>query len=177
MLDSLIGTGRIRRFMRRKFAVPTLQALDRGDELGFERCLIETLRFKPINPGPFRGTPPGCSYTFDNAGWFGRGSVTIPPGSRVLACTQSAMFDGRSIRRRYAFDPSRNVADSLVFGAGRHACLGIFLAKAQIAPSFRVLFGLNPVRISRRMLRNGPFPSELLVSFAQPRPAPARREG
>jgi len=161
VLDALVGKGLFRSFRRSKFSGPTLKALREGDDVRFARCLRETLRFKPINPGPFRYTLK--SYTFDNAGWFGRGAATIPAQSKVLASTQSAMFDRRRVANSYRFDESRTASDSLVFGSGVHACLGIFVATAQIPPAFRVLFAYDLERLSRVMERRGPFPAHLLV--------------
>lgn len=130
------------------------------------RCLREALRFRHINPGPWRLCPNG--YVF---GAGGPNPIRIPPGSKVLAIIQSAMFDGRRIERPHVFDPERRDEDYMVFGVGQHWCLGAYIAKAQITQTFKPLLKMRhlvavddpPVRATRF---NDLFPLHLKVRFS-----------
>jgi len=98
------------------------------------RCLYETMRFKPINLGPFRE----CAedYTIADGSSSAR---RIPAGTRLLVSTRSAMFDERNVVDPKTFDPHRQRHESMVFGYGLHWCIGAFLAGAQITQTFKPL--------------------------------------
>jgi len=98
------------------------------------RCLYETLRFKPINLGPFRT----CVADYTIAEGSSR-AKRIPAGTRLLVSTQSAMFDERGVVEPKKFDPDRRSHESMVFGYGLHWCIGAFLARAQITQTFKPL--------------------------------------
>jgi cytochrome P450 len=137
-----------------------------GDDDLLWRCLREALRFRHINPGPWRLCPNG--YVF---GAGGPNPIRIPAGSRVLAIIQSAMFDARRIERPHVFDPERRDEDYMVFGVGQHWCLGAYIAMAQITQTFKPLLKMrllvavdNPrVRATRF---NNLFPLHLKVRFS-----------
>jgi len=118
-------------------------ALADDDELLW-RCLFETLRFKPINPGPFRE----CAedYTIADGS---PSAKRIPAGTRLLVSTQSAMFDERGVVQPKEFRPDRPSHESMVFGYGLHWCIGAFLARAQITQTFKPL-------LKKRGLRRAP---------------------
>lgn len=178
ILDVLLGGGRFLGRPRRDVLAPTLQALHEGDRERFTRCLFEASRFKPINPGPFRVVAPGEGYVLEGAGPFGRGPKRLPAGATVWASTQSAMFDGRRVREPRRFDPDRAPSEYLLFGSGLHACLGLFLARAQIGAMLGVLLGQPGLRRAGPMTRLGPFPEHLPVTFAphaHPEAAPCIR--
>ena len=136
-----------------------------GDDDLLWRCLREALRFRHINPGPWRICPNG--YVF---GAGGPDAIRIQAGSKVLAIIQSAMFDTRRIERPHVFDPERRDEDYMVFGVGQHGCLGAYIAKAQITQTFKPLLRMrlleavdNPrVRTTRF---NDLFPLHLKVGF------------
>jgi len=139
-------------------------ALADDDELLW-RCLREALRFRHINPGPWRACPNGYTLGAD-----GPSPYRIAPGKNVLAIIQSAMFDSRRIERPNVFDPYRRDEDYMVFGVGQHWCLGAYIAKAQITQTFKPLLkreGLRAVR--NRSVRtkrfNDLFPLHLIVGF------------
>ena len=139
-------------------------ALADDDELLW-RCLREALRFRHINPGPWRACPNGYTLGAD-----GPSPYRIPAGNRVLAIIQSAMFDSSRIERPSVFDPYRRDEDYMVFGVGQHWCLGAYIAKAQITQTFKPLLkreGLKAVR--NRAVRtkrfNDLFPLHLVVGF------------
>ena len=157
ILDTLL---RQPEFMARTRAA----ALDNDDERLW-RCLQETLRFRHINPGPFRvcGEQP---YTIAAGTWRAK---RVPPGTPVLASTQSAMFDRRRFARPQEFDPDRPAENYTVFGYGQHWCIGAYIAIAQITQTYKAL--LQQGRLSRakgadgRLQRIGVYPAHLHVTF------------
>jgi cytochrome P450 len=125
----------LEQLLRRPQALAGAQEAARADddELLW-RCLYETMRFKPINVGPFRK----CAQDYTIA----EGSSSakrIPKDTWVLASTQSAMFDERSVAEPKEFRPDRRSHESMVFGYGLHWCIGAFLAKAQITQTLKPL--------------------------------------
>jgi cytochrome P450 len=136
-----------------------------GDDDLLWRCLRETLRFRHINPGPWRMCPEGYTIAAGSPR-----AVRIPPGTKVLASTQSAMFDTRRIDRPHVFDPDRRDEDYMVFGVGQHWCLGAYIARAQITHTFKPLLRMknlkpagDPAVLTKRF--NDLFPLHLDVSF------------
>lgn len=167
MLNVLIGNGRFQKWHRKGFTEPVERAITDRDDKQLTKCLFETLRFLPINPGPFRV----CHQTYDvkRGGWFGLGPRGIPEGARLIASTQSAMFDRRAVQRPYRFDPARSRAEYMLLGSGPHACVGIHLAEAQITHTLKPLLRQKRLRRapgpSGQLARYGPFPANLLVQF------------
>jgi cytochrome P450 len=152
-------------FMRRTRAA----ALAGDDELLW-RCLREALRFRNINPGPWRVVW-GAGHTLN------RGTddeVRFEPGAAVLASTQAAMFDPRRIKRPHSFDPDRPDEDYLVFSVGQHWCVGAYIAIAQITQTFKPLLrreGLAALDGKRGcMKRFTVFPLHLHVGFERRKP-------
>lgn len=150
---------------RPDFLKPTRTAALADDDELLWRCLREALRFRHINLGPWRSCPKG--YTL---GAGGPRPCRIPPGSFVLASTQSAMFDPRRIERPNVFDPYRRDEDYMVFGVGQHWCIGAYIASAQLTQTFKVLLkreGLaaidNPKVRTKRF--NDLYPLHLVVGF------------
>lgn len=138
-------------------------ALDDDDERLW-RCLFETLRFKPINPGPWREC--AKEYTIADGS---SSAKRIPAGTRLLVSTQSAMFDERSVAEPKKFDPNRQNHEYMIFGYGLHWCIGAFLAKAQITQTLKPL--LKKRRLRRASGRDGQLqtiglmPTHLTVEF------------
>jgi cytochrome P450 len=134
--DLLAGGNILNTLLTRKdfMAKARAAALDDDDELLW-RCLQEALRFRHFNLGPYRICGPD-GYTL--AAGTGRAKY-LPPGSPVLASTQSAMFDPRQVERPRWFDPDRAPEDYMVFGYGQHWCLGEYIAIAQITQTFKAL--------------------------------------
>ena len=129
------------------------------------RCLREALRFRHINPGPWRICPGG--YVLDEGG---PSQIRIRPGSKVLAIIQTAMFDPQRVERPRIFDPERRDEAYMVFGAGQHWCLGAYIAQAQITQTFKPLLRLKRLEAVRnRAVRtkrfNNIFPLHLTVGF------------
>lgn len=157
ILDTLL---REKKFMAQARAA----ALADDDDLLW-RCLRETLRFRHINPGPFRTTGEK-GYTLA-AGT--RRQKTIPPGTPIVASAQSAMFDSRRVKHPTRFDPNRPADNYLIFSYGQHSCLGAHIAMAQLTQTFKALLrkeGLRRVRGKQGKLRRiGLFPAQLLVEW------------
>jgi cytochrome P450 len=122
-------------------------AMRAGDEARLHRVLLEALRFQPISPGPVRFC---TADTIIAAGTLRQRSAK--KGDTIIAATQSAMFDPRAVQRPRDFDPDRAPEESLVFGFGRHNCLGFMLARAQITETLRPLLlrGISQTREQRR---------------------------
>jgi cytochrome P450 len=135
-----------------------------GDDDLLARVLFEAMRYRPLNPGPWRR----CARDFTIAEGTAR-AKRVRKGRYVLASTQSAMFDPRSIREPDRFDPGRDAGDSLLFGYGLHWCAGIHIARSQVTQTLKPL-------LLRRNLRRAPgsdgalrqlglFPEHLVVEF------------
>lgn len=115
-------------------------ALADDDEL-LEHCLFEAMRFKPINPGPFRVCRKDYTIGAGTAD-----AATVRAGTRMLVSTQSAMFDERKVENPADFNPQRKPADYMLFGHGLHWCIGAYLARAQITQTFKPLLKRNGLR-------------------------------
>lgn len=137
-----------------------------GDDAQLSRCLFEAMRFKPLNPGPWRR----CQKDYVVARGTPR-QTRIREGTVVLASTQSAMLDPRNVDRPGHFDGTRDPANSLLFGHGLHWCVGKAIADAQITQAFKALLR-HEGRLSRtpgadgRMKLLGLFPEHLFVQFS-----------
>jgi cytochrome P450 len=156
MLETLL---RQPEFMQR-----TRAAALAGDDDLLWRCLRETLRFRNINPGPWRVS--AREYVIERGGY---DEVRVPQGGAVLASTQAAMFDARRVKHPNVFDPDRPDEDYLVFSVGQHWCLGAYIAIAQLTQTFKPLLlrgGLAAVEGSRGcMKRFGVFPLHLFTRY------------
>lgn len=143
-----------------------LAALDNDTERLWD-CLVEAMRFLPLNPGPFRYAL--RDHTLTHSG------RVIREGATVLASTQSAMLDGRSIEKPQDFRPGRPLDANVLFGHGLHRCFGIAIAKAQLTATFGTLLRERDLRpaVGRagKLQRLGPFPTELFVAYGAIAPA------
>jgi len=135
-----------------------------GDDDQLWRCLREALRFRNINPGPFRVS--AGDYVINRGAI---NEVRIRKGESVLASTQAAMFDARRVQYPKAYNPERPDEDYLVFGVGQHWCLGAYIAIAQITQTLKPLLrrdGLAALEGRRgEMRRFRVFPLHLHVRF------------
>jgi len=111
----------------------------------------EIVRYDP--PSQFQGRKTTRDVTI-------RG-VTIPEGSRVLLATGSASRDPDAFPNADQFDISREIGlKNHYFGYGVHKCLGIHLARQEIAIAFDELFTrfpqweVDPDRVTRLILTN-----------------------
>jgi cytochrome P450 len=149
---------------RKDFMEEARSAALAGDDDLLKRVLFEAMRFKPLNPGPFRV----CIKDYTIARGTKR-AKTIRAGMNVIAGTQSAMFDPRRVKHPRRFDPHRPQSDYMLFGQGLHWCLGAHLAEAQITQTFKALLVKDGLRRASggagRLQRLGPFPAHLAVTF------------
>lgn len=166
--DVLAGGNMLETLLRKPdFQRRSRAAAIAGDDELLWRCLRETLRFRNINPGPWRVVW-GAGHTLNRGS---SGEVRFKPGMPVLASTQAAMFDPRRVKHPHSFDPDRPDEDYLAFGVGQHWCLGAYIAIAQITQTFKPLLkqeGLAALEGRRgRMQRFTVFPLHLHVRFAR----------
>jgi cytochrome P450 len=149
---------------RPDFLEQTRAAAIAGDDDLLKRCLFEAMRFMPLNPGPFRI----CAHDYTVAEGSSR-AKRIRAGTKMLASTQSAMFDERQVKEPYKFDPARPATDYMLFGYGLHWCVGIFIAETQITQTFKALLVKNGLRRAQgkagQLQLLGPFPEHLTVEF------------
>ena len=151
--------------LRRPDFMTAAQAAARsGDDDLLERCLFEAMRFMPLNPGPFRA----CARDYVLAKGTSRATL-VKAGSKLLASTQSAMFDNQFVERPNDFNPGRSPADYILFGWGLHWCVGAFIARAQITQTLKALLLKQNLRRARgadgQLQLLGPFPEHLVVEF------------
>jgi cytochrome P450 len=106
--------------------------------------------------------------------------VAVPKGGVVLCFFASANHDGRRWPRAEQFDVTRERLPHAAFGYGRHACLGMQLARAELAigltelltaapllelaPAAAVPAGASPASLIRGLASRGP--SQLPVVLA-----------
>jgi cytochrome P450 len=131
-----IAGGHILQMLLRKpqFMAKAREAALAGDDDLLKHCLFEAMRFKPLDPGPYRT----ASRDFTVAAGTPR-ATSIPKGVTVWPLTESAMFDPRKVDAPSTFNPSRPASDNLVFGYGIHWCVGAYIAQAQITQTFKAL--------------------------------------
>jgi cytochrome P450 len=65
--------------------------------------------------------------------------IMLPAGSRAIAFYGAANRDERKFPNPNTFDVTRSAAEQLAFGWGPHACVGMHLAKLEMAAIFRAL--------------------------------------
>jgi cytochrome P450 len=149
---------------RRDFMAPARAAARAGDDELLQRCLFEVMRFKPLNPGPFRRCT--ADYTIASGAWYAK---RIGRGANLLVSTQSAMFDERRVNNPREFNADRPPSHYMLFGYGLHWCVGAFIATAQITQTLKALLlkdNLRPADGPDGQLRLlGPFPEHLVVEF------------
>jgi cytochrome P450 len=149
---------------RPDFLAAAQSAARADDDAALTSCLFEAFRFKPLNPGPFRA----CVEDYEVAAGTPR-ATRLKAGTRLIAGTQSAMFDPRRIAHPTAFDPGRAPSDYMLFGFGLHWCVGARLAEAQITQTFKRLLLRPGLRreagAAGKLQRLGPFPAHLHVRY------------
>jgi cytochrome P450 len=104
------------------------------DDVALGRCLMEALRFKPIFPGALRD----CRQDRVIAEGTSR-RLAVRRGETVLPATMSAMFDKRRVTAPGRFIPDRSPPDPMVFGFGRHSCLGFALGRTLLVETLKPL--------------------------------------
>ncbi len=87
------------------------------------------------------------------------GGDTIPPHSWVLFGVRSANRDVSQYADPERFDPERHAQRQVTFGGMPHFCLGVHLAKAELAVSLELLLA----RLPGLRLTSGPMPQTQAV--------------
>jgi cytochrome P450 len=65
--------------------------------------------------------------------------ITLPAGSRAILFYGAANRDERKFPNPNAFDVTRGSAEQIAFGSGPHMCVGLHLARLEMAAIFRAL--------------------------------------
>jgi hypothetical protein len=94
----------------------------------------ETLRFEPSALSASRSVPRAIEL----------GEVEIPAGSQLLVCIAAAQRDPARFRDPDRFDLDRGDRELLVFGGGRHFCLGAALARMEAEVALAALLDAAP---------------------------------
>ncbi|OLD32460.1 MAG: hypothetical protein AUI49_03105 [Candidatus Rokubacteria bacterium 13_1_40CM_2_68_13] len=161
-----IASGNVLEMLLRRpeFMASAQEAARTDDDELLWRCLFETMRFKPINPGPFRE----CAKDYTIADGSSK-AKRIRAGTRLLVSTQSAMFDERRVVEPKKFRPDRRNHEYMLFGYGLHWCIGAFLAGAQITQTLKPLLKKRGLRRAPgrdgQMQTIGLMPAHLSVEF------------
>ena len=111
------------------------QAL-RDDPSLVERAVEEVLRYEPITPFTARIAKEDVELR----------DVLFPAGTVVFVCAATANRDPEVFEDPQRFDitKDRGSAAPLTFGMGAHYCVGAYLARAELAETFRHLAPLTP---------------------------------
>lgn len=140
------------------------EAARADDDQRLQRYVFEALRFKPINPGLSRVVARDHRIA---AGHFR--SRRLRKGSKVLAVSQSAMFDRRRVRSPRQFRIDRPPEIYFHFGKGMHTCFGDYISMVQIPGILKPLLRCHDLRRATsplgKLQMKGPFPSHLVVEF------------
>jgi cytochrome P450 len=126
--------------------------------------VFEALRFNPNNPGVFRIAAEEYTVAKDKIH-----ATTIPRGATVIAATQSAMFDERSVDAPNEFRIGRPEYTYMHFGYGLHTCFGQYINRVQIPGILKPLLKKKGLRRTAgdagHLQYSGSFPSSLGVMF------------
>ena len=140
------------------------QAAQQNDDSTMAKIVFEALRFHPNNPGVFRVA--AQDYIV------GKGTAhatPIPPGTMVLAATQSAMFDEKVIDNPNEFRTDRPAWSYMHWGFGLHTCFGQYINQIQIPAILKPLLkrqGLRRAAAPEGTLQiKPPFPTSMVVEW------------
>ena len=127
--STLAAGNMLEMLLRRADMMAVAQAAAHTDDDDLlRRCLFEVLRFlpaSPVWPRDCKGDGARGAFVLAPGTWH---ATRIREGMRVLAATQSAMFDSRRVPKPRRFDPERPADHSMVFGYGLHRCFGAAIA-------------------------------------------------
>ncbi|NUU25829.1 MAG: cytochrome P450 [Streptomycetaceae bacterium] len=113
---------------------PELLDAVRRDRALLRPVVEEVLRWMPTDPVFARFTTRDTTL----------GGVDIPAGSVVHVCFGAANRDPERWERPDAFDPHRATRSHLGFGGGPHVCLGMHVARTEIATAVGALLDRLP---------------------------------
>ena len=128
------------------------------DAAGLRAILLQAGALNPaLSPGLWRHVPADAAPTTIGTGWRKR---RMRAGDLILVCIPSALRDRAGRRENGAW---------LMFGHGPHVCLGAELALAHLVAVFGALLRQDDLARARgrhgRMLRTGPFPTRLDLTY------------
>jgi cytochrome P450 len=147
------------------------QAARSGDDDRLRRILFEAMRFRPLNPGPWRRANVDFLLGAES-----KSPKLIRKGSVVWAGTQSAMFDSRRVHAPRKFDADRSPYIYMLYGYGLHQCIGRRIADVQITQTMKALLELDGLQKAGRFKRISMFPLRQTMLYDVPtsaRPASA----
>ena len=90
----------------------------------------------------------------------------VRAGDVVFASTASGMFDPQRVAAPGRFDPDRPAADTMLFGFGRHWCVGFAVGRVQLIETLRPMLrrGFRQPWADRfNITWFGTFPESLMV--------------
>ena len=126
--------------------------LEDTDEI--ESLVWEALRFVPIGAYMFRQV--AQDYIIAEGTEY---ETSLKKGTRVLALTQSAMFDECAYKNADEFNKDRNWYNNFTYGFGAHDCLGKYIGMAMLPEMVRQVLALDGVHaVSTMDFKDGPFP-------------------
>ena len=130
---------------------PTERTKLAADRSKLTNAVDEILRLEP--PSQLQGRTTTRDVTLHD--------VTIPAGQKVMLCTGSATRDPRAFENPDVLDIDRPLDNrSVFFGFGVHKCLGIHLARQELAIAFSEItarfpdYAVDPDRATRLVLSN-----------------------
>jgi cytochrome P450 len=97
-------------------------------------AVLETLRYEPSALSASRSVPRPLKL----------GDVEVPAGAQLLICIAAAQRDPARFREPDRFDLERGDRELLVFGGGRHFCLGAALARMEAEVALGALLDAAP---------------------------------
>jgi len=143
------------------------QAALKDDNETLRKFMLECLRFKSFGAGVFREATEDyivASGTFR--------SKKIRKGAKVLVATQSAMLDGRVVKKPGSFRLDRPDYHYMHFGFGMHTCFGYYINMVQIPLIVKSLLRCKNLRRSEgeagKVKNDGPFPAHFHLEFEPP---------
>ena len=151
--------------LRRPKQLESAQAAARaGDHAMVGAYVFEALRFRPQTWALLRTCETDQTVAAET-----RRSTRFRAGSKVLVATQSAMFDGHSVRAPRAFRLDRPFDSYLHFGHGLHMCFGREINRVHLPAMAIALLEGPPLRRAPggagRMTYDGPYPASLTVAL------------
>lgn len=137
-------------------------AAEAGDDATVAAYTFEALRFNPHNPILIRA----CAADFALARGTDR-ETRIPAGTRVVASTLSAMFDGSVLPAPDEFRIDRPWEHYIHFGRGMHRCFGERFNRASVPQAVASLLRRPKLRrmngLAGHIHYEGPFPKRLMA--------------
>ena len=141
-----------------------MRAAREDDDDLLRRYLFEAMRFRPLNPGPWRKANVKFLLAADT-----KRPKKLKEGWTIWPSTQSAMFDSRRVHEPRKFDVDRSPYIYMLYGYGLHRCIAKPMADAQITQTMKALFlreNLRPASGRRAKLKRiSMFPHRMMLRY------------